>query len=108
MLRAKYLDWCSARLADRFLELTPEEIYDLARPEPEVGSGSAGASAAVPASQSAGYTDLVRRVTESLLSRIALPTFEVWREEYARSPDRYDSEMLGFWKGASDGGGSEP
>lgn len=34
ILRAKYLDWCSARVADRFLALTPEQIYDLAhRPE---------------------------------------------------------------------------
>ena len=29
-LRTKYLDWCSARIADRFLRLPPDEIYDLA------------------------------------------------------------------------------
>ncbi|HEX7119232.1 MAG TPA: hypothetical protein VF212_10615 [Longimicrobiales bacterium] len=30
ILRAKYLDWCSARVVDRFLELTPDQIYQLA------------------------------------------------------------------------------
>jgi hypothetical protein len=30
VLEAKYLDWCSARLADRFLRLSPDEIYALA------------------------------------------------------------------------------
>lgn len=41
VLRAKYLDWCSARVADRFLELTPDQIYDLAY-------GAAGAVPGVP------------------------------------------------------------
>ena len=30
ILRAKYLDWCSARIAERFLALSPDEIYQLA------------------------------------------------------------------------------
>src|SRR5690625_1243055 len=36
ILRAKYLDWCSARIADRFLELTPDQIYELAHPAPDL------------------------------------------------------------------------
>lgn len=36
VLRAKYLDWCSARIADRFLELTPDQIYELAHPASEL------------------------------------------------------------------------
>jgi hypothetical protein len=31
VLRAKYFDWCSARVADRFLRLSPDEIYELAQ-----------------------------------------------------------------------------
>lgn len=31
VLEAKYLDWCSARVAERFLKLTPEEIFDHAQ-----------------------------------------------------------------------------
>ena len=53
ILRAKYLDWCSARVADRFLALTPDEIYELAEqatrgqpsladPEASLSSFSAG------------------------------------------------------------------
>ena len=41
VLRAKYLDWCSARIADRFLRLTPEEIYKLAERASE-GEGDSG------------------------------------------------------------------
>jgi len=29
-LRAKYLDWCSARVAEHCLALTPDQIYQLA------------------------------------------------------------------------------
>ena len=31
ILRAKYLDWCSARVAEQFLRLTPDQIYELAQ-----------------------------------------------------------------------------
>lgn len=103
-LRAKYLDWCSARLADGFLDLSPEEIYELARPDPSGEGSGVGSGASV----SASYTVLVQRVTESLLGRIALPTFEEWRAAYARTPERYDAELLGFWQGASGDGGVEP
>lgn len=109
-LRAKYLDWCSARVAERFLELTPEEIYELARPETGQRAGELGPGADRPPTPSGPttsqdtYTALVQRVTESLLSRVPLPTFDAWRVEYARAPERYDAEMLGFWKDASGGG----
>ena len=139
-LRAKYLDWCSARLAERFLDLSPEEIYALARPEgsdrtessepgadPAEGAGSsdriepsegidpAPAVAAVPTPPSGGpgsprlprptdegYRVLVQRVTEALLQRTSLPTFEQWAEAYAEDPERFEAELLGFWKDAVD------
>lgn len=34
VLRAKYLDWCSARVAERFLALTPDQIFELAHASP--------------------------------------------------------------------------
>ena len=142
-LRAKYLDWCSARLAERFLDLSPEEIYALARPEasdrveasesgadrPEGAGGigsepfadaSSGSAVAAPSSPSPapapggpgtpslprptdeGYRALVQRVTEALLKRTSLPTFEQWAEAYAESPERFEAELLGFWKDAVD------
>jgi hypothetical protein len=106
VLRSKYNDWVSARVADRFVDLTPEEIYELAH-----GSGAGGggvsergpeASASIDAGafsfEEAGYTELVRRVTEALATSLELPVFELWVESYRREPERYDREMLGFWK----------
>lgn len=99
-LRAKYLDWCSARITERFLALEPEEIYEMARPaeSAEAGRSSSGGEDS--------YRVLVQRVTESLLERMSLPGFEEWSRLYAEEPSRYDGEMLGFWKGPS--GGGEP
>ncbi|MBI4408588.1 MAG: hypothetical protein HY561_02690 [Gemmatimonadetes bacterium] len=94
VLRAKYLDWCSARVADRFLQLTPEQIYELAQTASRTGSPS-GADFV---GNSAPYRVLVERVTEVLASHIGLPPFEEWAEAYRQEPQRYDAELLGFWK----------
>jgi hypothetical protein len=107
-LRAKYMDWCSARLAERFLDLSPEEIYALARPE---GSGDEGGSGpespSLPSPTDDSYRSLVQRVTESLLSRTSLPTFEQWAEAYAEAPARFDAELLGFWREVVEGAGEK-
>lgn len=94
-LRAKYLDWCSARITERFLALQPEEIYAMARPAESAETGRLSSAA------EDSYTVLVQRVTESLLAEMSLPTFEEWAEAYAAEPERYDPELLGFWKGES-------
>lgn len=121
VLRAKYLDWCSARLADHFLRLTPGEIYELAQEAADAGEGSvpgwqvAGALAAggedsLPADgrlamaregsvrPAASYRTLVERVTGELAARLSIPSFEQWMESYRASPGRFDEELLGFWK----------
>lgn len=104
MLRAKYWDWCSARLADRFLSLTSDEIYRLARREPETGGGLGGA---LPMGQEPGtlarespasFRQLVARVTASLTREMGLPTFEQWRAAYGEDPQRFDGELLGLWR----------
>lgn len=111
VLRSKYHDWCSARVADRFAELSPEEIYQLAHAPQEVAEatmrGRARGEAEASASRDAdvfslgdeGYSELVRRVTEVLATSIDLPSFEEWLDDYRREPERYDQEMLGFWRG---------
>lgn len=101
-LRAKYLDWCSARVAERFLDLSPEEIYELARPAEGADASSAGRSASGGVAVS--YEVLVQRATEALLGRMSLPEFEEWARAYAADPARYEAEMLGFWREASGGG----
>lgn len=95
ILRAKYLDWCSARLADRFLRLTPEEIFDLAQEASALGTVEAASSwEASPES----YRTMVERVTEALALRLALPPYEQWAVAYEEHPEQFDHELLGLWK----------
>lgn len=109
--RAKYLDWCSARLAEQFLDLSPEQIYELARPD-EVGvleTWSRGPDrATLPLPTHASYATLVQRVTDELLERTPLPTYEQWSEAYDESPERFDVELLGYWKEVVAGEESSP
>lgn len=121
ILRGKYLDWCSARVAERFLRLTPDEIYQLAqevtepagaaaaaRVAPVAEQGRTAAATATPSGSPAGLADprgaagisyrvLVQRVTEVLSSQLGLPTFEEWSAAYRATPERYEEELLGFW-----------
>lgn len=108
-LRAKYHDWCSAKIVEQFLSLSPEEVYQLAQPGeqpgnvvPEASALEAAAAAASPiaspTAQEASYRQLVQRVTEVLLERTDLPSFEEWSAAYGEDPGRFESEMLGFWQ----------
>jgi len=115
-LRAKYLDWCSARLADRFLALSPDEIYELAerashgRMDTLVASGASRTRThpisddPQPSAASSDWREpenfrlLVARVTEVLAETLPLPTFEDWAAAYRDDPKRFDVELLGFWK----------
>jgi hypothetical protein len=103
VLRAKYLDWCSARIAERFLELTPDEIYELAqrasREEELVSRGARSASGApVAEADVESFRALVARVTGVLASTVPIPPFEDWAVAYRASPASFDHELLGFWK----------
>lgn len=98
VLRAKYLDWCSARIAERFLQLTPEQIYELAeRATADVESGR-GPGAEAAAGGEPSYQSVVERVTEVLHDRMHLPTFAEWAEAYSESPEEFEDELLGFWR----------
>lgn len=97
-LRAKYHDWCSAQIVDRFLELTPEEVYRLAHEGREPSAGELAA---------AGYSDLVDRVTEGLARSLKLPAFAEWSAAYRDDPERFEDLLLGFWRLDAEGGGPE-
>ena len=117
ILRAKYLDWCSARVAERFLALTPDEIYELAEaathgqpmaepvaalsaffaPEHEM-AWKHGLDPNTATSDAEPFRALVAKVTEVLAERIALPTFEEWSAAYQESPQDFDNDLLGFWR----------
>lgn len=88
VIRAKYRDYCSARVADAILSLSPEDIYTLARAE----ARSTGHM--VPDS----YNEAIRLATGKIRDRLALPEFEDWAREYRKNPDRFEPHILGLWK----------
>jgi hypothetical protein len=88
LLRAKYLDYCSAQIADLLVYLTPDEIYLIAhRAQSEEGGEG-----------SLGYAEMVRVATAWLARRVALPPFEVWVEDYVANPEQYDAYLMGLWR----------
>jgi hypothetical protein len=132
ILRAKYLDWCSARIAERFLAMSPEELYERAEqashgaaiqatpkatlsPSEDVSAFNAprdwhaAIDQAVTAVADPSYSEattfraVIARVTELLADEMELPTFEEWSAAYSEAPEEFDRDMLGFWKeGLSD------
>lgn len=88
VLRAKYLDYCSAQVADILLLLSPDEMFVLAQ-DAARESGVSG---------DLGYEDIVSLATERVSRKLALPTFEAWVLDYRRYPERYDQYLMGFWE----------
>lgn len=90
VLRAKYLDFCSAKVAEALLSLSPDEMYLLAE--------EATQSATTPPAASLGYEEVVRLATERLADSLDLPTFDQFRDAYRRDPSAFDRELLGLWE----------
>lgn len=88
LLQSKYLDYCSSQVADLLLYLSPDEIYLLAQRAHRERGGESELS----------YGVMVRIATDWLSSKIALPPFEVWADDYRRHPERYDEYLMGFWE----------
>jgi hypothetical protein len=89
VLTAKYLDYCSARLAEVFLSLSAERVYGLVE--------EAAAEARLnPADL--GFRRMVKLVTDKLTASVPLPDLEEWAAEYRAHPERYDPYLLGFWE----------
>lgn len=115
ILRAKYLDWCSARVAERFLKLTPDEIYELAYRASHGGGPAPGRSAEggsspdvpdtpaspaffQPAGEPESFRRIVEMVTQALSRELDLPDFDEWRDAYEAAPESYDEDLLGLWR----------
>lgn len=88
ILRAKYLDYCSAQLADLLLYLTPDEIYLVAERAARAKGEASGGS----------YMRMVQIATTWLSGRVSLPPYEVWVEDYRAHPDRYEAYFMGLWE----------
>lgn len=95
VLRAKYLDYCSARVAEALLLLSPDEMYVLAND----ALGDSGTSSNAPLS----YDEAVRLATRRISSRLDLPDFDTWSARYRQDPARFERELIGLWKSALDG-----
>lgn len=98
IVRAKYLDYCSAQISEVFLSLTDERIYELveeAAKEAELRVGSLS------------FQEMMRLVTRKLQVSIPLPDLGSWATDYERDPARYDPYLLGLWQSAvEDGSGT--
>lgn len=90
ILRAKYHDYCSARVCDVFLELDEERVFELAQAAEERAGAAPGAL---------NFRDLASLLVEQLLGDLSLPDFEAWVEDYRQNPEKYDPHLLGLWKG---------
>lgn len=94
-LRAKYLDYCSAQLADLLLFLSPDEIFLVAqRAAREQGRDT-----------DVSYTGMVEVATDWLSARVVLPPFEVWADDYRAHPELYEAYLMGLWESESDAAG---
>lgn len=89
VLRAKYLDYCSAQLADLLLYLSPDEIYLLAEKARRSEAGEVG-----PGS----YVEMMQTATAWLSTRVSLPDFEEWVAHYTADPEHYDRYLIGLWE----------
>ena len=97
VLRAKYLDYCSAQVADLLLYLSPDEIYLLAQRAFREEGGRGDVT----------YVEMVRVATDWLSKKIVLPPFEVWLEDYREHPARYEEYFMGLWRSEVESSESE-
>jgi hypothetical protein len=98
-LRAKYLDWCSAQVADHFLALSADEIFELAERAAREESKVEDAAPAAPLpAELSSYRAMVDRVAGVLTQQLELPGFEEWLELYRADPAGVEERLIGFWK----------
>ena len=89
VLRAKYLDYCSAQISEVFLSLTDERTYQLMEEAAHEANLAAGALS---------FQAMMQLVTRKLRKSVPLPDLETWIAEYTEDPGRYDPYLLGLWK----------
>ncbi len=92
LLRAKYMDYCSARIADALLALSPDEIFTLAESEARTADQVAPSS----------YREAIRLATARIRGRLRLPEYSEWVEAYSRDPDQFAPYLMGLWKTKGD------
>ena len=84
-LRARYLDYCAARISEVFLSLSDERTYALmeeAARDADIEIGSLG------------FSEMMDLVTERLRQSVPLPSFADFAREYAEHPERFEAMLL--------------
>ena len=95
-LQTRYYDWCSARIAERILALSPEELQSLGERYSE--TEATPAPVAAPGSfASAGVHALAEGAIRAVQAELRLPSFEGWLEEYRGDPERFDRDLIGLY-----------
>jgi hypothetical protein len=90
------VDWCSAQVAARFLELSSEQIWELADRK-----RSARAGQETRDGSGSPYLELVRQVTLELFAELGLPDYHEWLARYRADPAPFEAEMIGFGNAAA-------
>jgi hypothetical protein len=85
-------------VADHFLALSPEEIYELAERATHAEAAAAGRPLSASADELSAWRDVVNRVTSVLAEQLELPDFDAWLELYRRDPAAVEARLLGFWR----------
>jgi hypothetical protein len=89
-------------VADHFLALTPDEIFELSARATQEEMESSGRPLSASGSGSeldlTSYRAVVERVTEVLARQLELPTYAEWLELYRSDPRAVEARLLGFWR----------
>lgn len=88
LLRAKYRDYCSARVADALLALSTDEVYTLAESE------ARATGQVLPET----FSDKVSLATGKIRERLNLPEFDEWVRRYREHPETFEPFLMGFWE----------
>jgi hypothetical protein len=94
-LQARYYDWCSARIAERLVQLSPEEIWHRAAVLSEarelfVWEEEIGGKAFPPGN--AFFS--ARLLAHIFAQELDLPPFEQWEAAYRANPEKFDREIV--------------
>jgi hypothetical protein len=91
-----YVDWSATQINKRLLALSLDELWALANDRRALDPAD---TASVPAdllpsqSSSVDLLQLVRRATLSIARDLKLPSFAVWKQEYARDSHPFDADI---------------
>jgi hypothetical protein len=97
--RRLYLDWCSSRVAKRFLELSLDEVWfrsneAASSPSPDPPSHSAESPSGIAVERIPDYLEVVRKTALILAEEMQLPNFADWKIAYLEDPAAFAKDIV--------------